>query len=113
MPGMFLAKGLVDTGATCTCVDPSVMQELQIPPSGKTTILTPLTSDGPVSATQYDMALRIYASPSQHPLIVRNLAVIESALFDQQGFHALIGRDVLPKCVLVFNGGAGLYTLAF
>lgn len=64
-------------------------------------------------AKQYDIGLQIFAAETQQPLVVRNLAVIESPLFKQQGIHALIGRDVLSNCILVYNGGAKLYTLAF
>ena len=38
---------------------------------------------------------------------------MESKLFNQQGFHALIGRDVLAGCILTYNGAIGLFMLAY
>ena len=112
VPASVPAIGLVDTGASCTSVDPNVIQALKIPPSGDTKVLTPSTKDGPVPVMQYDVGLQIYAAKTQHPLIVRDLPVIEAPLA-QQGIHALIGRDVLADCILNYNRAEKRYTLAF
>ncbi len=40
------------------------------------------------------------------------LPVIESRLLNQ-GFHVLIGRDVLAGGMLIYNGRAGTFSLAF
>ena len=112
IPNGIKVQGLVDTGASGTCVDPSVIEQLGIPPTGEATMLTPSTKDGPVPATQYDVGLQIYAEVTQPPLVIRNLPVMESHL-RQQGIHALIGRDVLSKCILIYNGAIGIYTLSF
>jgi len=114
IPDDIIVKGMVDTGTSNTCVDPTVIKALEIPASGEIKILTPSTGSNPVSANQYDIALRIFG-PSTHepPYRTPNLAVVESELFKAQGFHALIGRDVLSKCIFSYNGAAKLYTLAF
>jgi hypothetical protein len=41
-----------------------------------------------------------------------SVPVIESDLTGQ-GIGALIGRDLLAKCLLVYDGQAGVFTLAF
>jgi hypothetical protein len=30
-----------------------------------------------------------------------------------QGFHALLGRDILQQCQVTYNGLAGFFTLAY
>ncbi len=75
-------------------------------------MLTPSTKDGPVPTDEYDCGLIIYASYTETPYVVRNLAVSETPLL-RGGFQALIGRDVLANCVLTYNGAIGQYTLAF
>ena len=114
VPTPVIAKGLIDTGASCTCVDVSVIKKLKITPSGEININTPSTkSRKPETMNQYDISLKIYESAEAPPYIIRNLPVIETELLVNQGFDALIGRDVLSKCVLVYNGSKKYYTLAF
>jgi hypothetical protein len=36
-----------------------------------------------------------------------------AAELSTQGIHALIGRDVLQDCILIYNGASGDFTLAF
>ena len=63
---------------------------------------------------QYDVSLLVPPATSQQvPLYINTLPVICAEIFAQQGFHVLIGRDVLAQCVLVYNGGIGWLTLAY
>ncbi|HRD66679.1 MAG TPA: aspartyl protease family protein [Candidatus Competibacter sp.] len=102
---------LVDTGASCTCVDPTIIKQLGLSPSGSVPIHTPSTSPGNLHhCPQYDVSLIIV-----HPSLNRifgAIPVLESSLC-HQGIDGLLGRDVLSKCLLVYNGEIGLFTLAF
>ena len=112
VPNPFVARGLVDTGASCTSIDPAVVNALGIAPTGTAQMVTPSTGPDPVSLEQYDIGLAIYALATQSPIRLPVLAVVKAQL-DNQGFHVLIGRDVLAHCVLVYNGSDGQYTLSF
>ena len=103
-------RGLVDTGATCTCIDPSIIKQLGLTPTGTTVIRTPSTGTSSHSCSQYDVSIYL-----PHPTIVFKvapLAVVESVL-SNQGIHVLIGRDVLSNCFLFYNGAVGRFALAF
>ena len=39
--------------------------------------------------------------------------VVHAKLLEKQNLHALIGRDVLERCLLNYNGTAGYFTLAW
>jgi hypothetical protein len=105
-------RALIDTGASHTCVDPMVFQALALQPTGSTPMLTPSTGPIPVDADTYDVSIMIPNGP--HPgLIIPNMAVSASELFTAQGFHALLGRDILSRCVLTYNGSVELFTLAY
>lgn len=107
-------RGLVDTGASCTCVDPSVIQRLQLSPTGQAAMVTPSTGNQPpVIKHQYDVGLGIFATQQETPFLLPSMPVVETDLFDQQGFHVLIGRDVLARCLLIYNGATRSYTLSF
>lgn len=49
-----------------------------------------------------------------HGLSGLTLAVVEAQLLlVVQGFHALIGRDLLSGCLFTYNGTTNQFTLAF
>ena len=117
VPKPFQARALVDTGASCTCVDPEVLIALGLSPTGSTPMHTPSTGDAPVDVDQYDVGLIIPpAVQGQPPLVFGTVPVAASKFFQAQGIHALIGRDILRHCVLHYNGGlgpTGHFTIAF
>lgn len=102
---------LIDTGASCTCVDSWIIQHLSLTPSGVANIHTPSTSAGNThTCNQYDASLII-----QHPAISRifNPVPIIESQFSHQGIDGLLGRDILKSCLFIYNGELGLYTLSF
>jgi predicted aspartyl protease len=113
VPSLVRITGLVDTGASCTCIDPSVLQSLSLNPTGVATVNTPSTGTTPATADQYDVSIVIPgAIPTHAPFIVQNIPVLASVLMPQ-GFQALIGRDVLSECLLTYNGIMEQFTLAY
>lgn len=62
--------------------------------------------------SQYDVSISI-PPPKGLAFQVPTIAVTEHEFFNAQGFHALIGRDVLSRCILIYNGQIGLFTLGY
>ena len=114
VPNPLQIRALVDTGASGTCIDPSVLIALGLTPTGSVQVNTPSTGGMPHTAAQYDIAVIVPpANPSHPALMLPSVPVIASELLQLQGFHALIGRDVLSDCVLHHNGTMRLFTLAY
>ena len=114
IPASIPIRALVDTGASVTCIDPSILQSLALSPTGNATINTPSTGNSPIDVDQYDVGLIVPPSAgNQHALILGTVAVICSELLISQGFHALIGRDILAHCLFYYNGVNGLFTIAY
>lgn len=113
VPDVVPIQALVDTGASCTCVDPSVLAALMLSPTGSVRINTPSTGNQPQDADQYDVGLAIPGPPGAIPLYLATVPVVAAELLQQHQIHALIGRDILSACVLVYNGTMGWFTLAF
>ncbi len=101
---------ILDTGATATVVDEKVLQRLGLTPTGIMQILTPSTKGVPHSCATYDVMLGIYHA--QHPMIENTFPVIGSD-FSGQSIQGLVGCDFLSRCLMVYDGVAKTFTLAF
>lgn len=111
VPDVIPIRALLDTGASNTAIDPIVLSALGLTPTGSTLVNTPTTGATPQAADLYDVAFIIPAGNAA-PLFSQTLAVFSSELHATQGFHALIGRDILSQCVFVYNG-SGFFTLSY
>jgi hypothetical protein len=105
-------RALIDTGASGSCLDPSVLIALGIQPTGTVQVKTPTTGENPVDCNQYDVSI-VIPVPKGVPFNLATMAVTEHEFLNSQGFHGLIGRDILSQCHLTYNGQISIYTLAF
>lgn len=110
VPSPIQIRGLIDTGASGTCIDPGILKQLQIPVTGQVPMITPSTGATPVQADLFDVSLILIHAELSYTFGA--LPVMCSEL-NHQGFDALIGRDILERCLLVYDGRAQIYTLAF
>lgn len=113
IPSFLPVRALVDTGASCTCIDPSILKALDLTPTGSVTVNTPTTGQSPQVAEQYDISLVIPGNSPQHSPLARMAIPVVAAELSKQGIQALIGRDVLSECVFHYNGDIGWFTVAY
>ena len=105
--------GLIDTGASCTAIDADLLAPLGMTPTGVTQMLTPSSGGKPVDVPQFDVMVGI-THPSGDPLLIDTVPIIAIHKFGKSGgIAALIGRDILARCLLIYNGGEKNFTLAF
>lgn len=102
--------GLIDTGASRCAIDRTIIAGLDLRKRGSMSIHTPSTDGGYIQRNSYDVSI-ILGEGQPNPL-VRNALVVEADLASQ-GFHALIGRDILSCCIFTFDGPAGMFRLEF
>jgi hypothetical protein len=103
---------LIDTGASVTCIDPSIIAQLELSPTTRATVHTPSSGQGGHECNMYDVSLAIFMDSGQLHLASLTIPVAEAEL-SHQGVDALIGRDVLSKALLVYNGVAGEFSISF
>jgi predicted aspartyl protease len=103
-------RALIDTGASGTCLDPWVFQQLNLPASGVAHVHTPTTSGVATAQNQYDVDILVMLG--KHVERIETLPVLESHL-TPLGIDGLLGRDILSHGILIFNGSAGQFTLSF
>jgi hypothetical protein len=120
IPQPISVLALLDTGAERTCVDPTVVTRLGLPFSGTGLMGAPGVGVGPavlggsILGASYEAGLVILHPVTKPPsnLVVHELVVDELPLANF-GIEAVIGRDVLALCILVYDGPAGSVTLAY
>jgi hypothetical protein len=117
IPPAVRVQALVDTGADTTCLDPNALVTLTavgVTPLRIGLVNVP-TLGGLRPMVEYTVSLTIPppgGMPSRGGLTLCNLPVVEQPL-GQIGYEALLGRDVLAHCVLIYDGPSRAYTLAY
>lgn len=106
-------NALIDTGAESSCVDEAIVRRLGLLSYGPG--LTNAPAIGGLYATaDYDCSISVLhpSGDRNHNLVAPNLVVTMLPLATL-GYDALIGRDVLARCVLLYDGMAGTFRLTY
>lgn len=103
IPKPITGNALIDTGASASVVDLSVISSLQISPVGVATVLT---TAGPVQQNLFPIRFVL-------PGLVIDISAVLGADLRPFGIVSLIGRDILSLFLMIYHGRAGMITLAF
>lgn len=101
---------LIDTGATRSGVDKSVITELGVKPVGVTTTLT---AGGEVEQNLFPAHFRF---PGEHIEIDFSSVLgvdLKRYKISGQPIIALLGRDILSKFLFVYNGPGGFFSISY
>jgi hypothetical protein len=109
-PSPVTVKFLVDTGASSTVLDENAIAPLKLVPTGQAWVNSPTTGAIPESRFQYDIGLMLYHVDNSR--FFQNLPIIATD-FSSQKIGGLLGRDILSKWLLVYNGPGDRFALAF
>jgi hypothetical protein len=116
VPPPHALRALVDTGADVSCVDPFVLNTViaaGIQPN-RFLYTNVLAAGGVTLLPEYLVNLSL-VHPSGDPhtnMVLRDQPVLEQRL-GSVGYHAVLGRDVLTHCVLVYDGPSNQFILAY
>jgi predicted aspartyl protease len=94
---------LIDTGASGSCIDDPIASELGLIARDVVSIQTP---SGESQQSVYDLG---FAMPGLQTSIIPIMAI--GANLTNQPYDALIGRDILKLCTLIYNGWDNSYQL--
>lgn len=94
---------LIDTGASGSCVDESICKELNLIVRDVVEVGTP---GGLIKQSIYDLG---FVLPNLTNKVMSVAA--PGCNLDKQPYNALIGRDILSICTLVYNGWDNSYQL--
>ena len=101
---------LIDTGATKSAVDDQVIRSLKVAPIGK---ITTHTAGGVVSQNLYPV--RFHFPVNKWMIEFSSVIGVNLKAYAVMGKNliALVGRDVLSRCIFIYNGTAASFTVAF
>lgn len=94
---------LIDTGASCTCVNRPILDELKLQERDTNVVYTP---SGKTEQALYDACILIPTSSNG----MISLQILGANLHGQP-YDALLGRDILKKCTFIYNGWDNSYYL--
>ena len=100
---------LIDTGATRTCVDKTILEALGVQPTGS---VTTGTAAGPVEQSLYPAKLNFPAANFELDFGSVVGVDLSGQSIAGQDVLVLVGRDVLAHCILSYNGPGSFFTLA-
>jgi hypothetical protein len=112
IPPPIVVKALVDTGASHTVVDPTILKGLALSPRRIAKTLTPTTGAAPVKCYTYDVSIHVPLGVAT-ALFSKHAWEVTCLDLKHQGFEVLLGRDVLSEGLLVYDGKAGTFSMAF
>lgn len=110
-PAVQVVTALIDTGASHTMIDNSLIAPLGLTPTGQCNIVTPSTGATPVVLYTYDVSVWLVGTQGGPPL--ESAVGVTATDLDHQGFQVLLGRDALDRCILLYDGKAKTGVLAF
>ena len=105
IPPPVVGLALIDTGASSTCIDQKAAEDAGLA----------VVDSGPMSSATHDNEIvPIYAG--RVDIVGMSISVSANRAYGvnlkSQELIALIGRDILASCVLVYNGPDGSFSLS-
>jgi hypothetical protein len=104
-------RALIDRGASCSNVQKSILDQLGLEPVGEMLVSTASTAGTPKAVSAYAVQLFFAGVPGAR--FDADLRVAAADDLSSLGVDMLLGRDVLGRCLLFFNGPERRSTLAF
>jgi hypothetical protein len=109
LPSPTTVRALIDTGSDLSVIHPQVLQQLGVQATGSVRVRRPGSGGGFRLAALFDTELSIGGvSPGTVWIPTRVVGVAPST----PTVLALIGRDVLERCTLFYNGPRAELTLS-
>ncbi|HMP03724.1 MAG TPA: hypothetical protein PKD86_15295 [Gemmatales bacterium] len=102
VPPPIQLAGLLHTGASMTVIDRQLLRRLGLSPTGAVKFKASAQGMSAEISNAYDVGLSLVVGGSTHRLL-DPLAVLEGG-FSQPEFQALLGRDVLGRLRIEYDG---------
>ena len=112
VPGPATIRALVDTGADRTAVDLTVIRRLGLPLHGRALLHSSAAGTRGILVKTYDAQL-VLGGLQAAPFPGWRAVEVVGVSVAKQGVLALVGRDLLDSCLVVYDGRARTFALAY
>jgi hypothetical protein len=102
VPAPIFARMLIDTGASSTCIEESILTNLGLVPTGAIMMNIPSTGQAPLQAFVYDVSMQ-FSGHNGNSYTFHNLAAV-GCDFSGQNIDGLFGRDALAQARFIYSG---------
>lgn len=102
IPKPLEVAAMIDTGADCTLVDGSIPLQLGLLPTGQTLLCSLETGQEVETLPVFDVDVAFVMDGGTSTRITTRVA--SKSLGENLPYKALLGRDLLRLCTLVYNG---------
>ena len=109
IPAPITGWAILDTGAYRTCIDNTTIQSLGVNAVGLEDTLTPA---GRKKQNTYPAHFKFPGTTIDLDFGEVIGADLQGQKYNNQNIIALVGRDILSACILIYNGKSGMYTLS-
>ena len=106
VPTPIRCAAMIDTGASSTVIREGIAQQLNLNPRGSVNIATPSCAQYPCNT--YDITMLFPATK----VAIQIVTVVEAPL-SGQNIDCLIGRDILKRSILIYEGYSNRFILSF
>ena len=113
VPARVSARGLIDTGASLSLVDPKIPQQLGLSPTGKVSIKTVSTGHETHDCNEFDVSITLLNREDEIELLFPYTPVAESTFHPAEGCEVIIGRNILQDCLFIYDGRARTFSFAY
>ena len=108
-PAVMALRALIDTGTSRTVVEEGFLVELGLDETGAAWLRSATTGAQPVLAKRYAVSLALAEDVTG--VLAADLEVIAAESLGALGVQALLGRDVLNSCILLYDGPGRIVSL--
>jgi hypothetical protein len=111
VPLPILLSAMIDTGTSESIVARDVVDNLALDPAGERLVYGVASGGSPPMGTVF--LVRVYFAVGPASVLASSTRVIAVEDLSRFGVRMLLGRDLLARCLLFYNGPDSRFTFAF
>ncbi len=114
VPSPVRVRAMIDPGASMSGVAPDVFRQLELTPIAQVPILTPSTTAAfPHLADEYLVSFSVLVQGTPHTFSDALPVIVADGWNEGEDANALIGRDILERCLFSYCGPDARFYFAF